>query len=386
MRNYLAEVLKYHDNPRTLTDFILNVENEYIDTKFLQDLHKVNNLGEGEWDTINHTIHTINNFTAAVEKAKSKQQIHYAEQEFTSMDWQCARLDSRWNNTLSVIMLRHPIERHLSEFFYSGPGSSLGLDAKKLFGDTNDKYKKRVQKKIIEELPGWLNESKAESRSMNWYFGRYYTDNFQLRSLAGCAHGSCLASKNLTREENSTLMRGLIDYLNVSGTRRNGACTMYFSEKVKIIEPCRSHGKSNKGKFKDLCPFGCDTPCRYPVSAWGPLGNDDLSRAIQALNGYDAIFLTETLDNDDQAAFLADIMGVPQNATFSLRSKNTKTKKSSEREKTHFYRDLLLNLTLNELYGRIHEENALEIALFQYAVKRNREMVEQWKEETGWIE
>lgn len=381
MRNYLAQALKYHDNPRSVADFIHNVNPEHINDQLFVDLKKVNNLGQDELDLINSTILTAN-LTHAVRDGDRKHQVHYAEQEFSAMDWQCSQVDPRWNSTLSVIMLRHPIERHLSEFFYSGPGSSLGLDAKKLFGDKNSQYKKRVRKKLVEELPNWLNETGGDKRSTNWYLGRYYTDNFQLRALAGCSYGDCMEQKNLTIDENTTILQGIEDSLNISYTKPNGACTMYFSEKVKIIEPCRSYSRSSKGKFKQLCPKGCDSPCRYPVAAWGPVEYADLSRAIQALESYDAIFLTETLDNDDQSAFLADIMGVPRNASFSLRSKNTNTKKSSEREKTHFYRDLLLNLTLDGLYERIHKENALELEFFDYAVDLNRQMIEQWKEES----
>lgn len=102
--------------------------------------------------------------------------------------------------------------------------------------------------------------------------------------------------------------------------------------------------------------------------------------------GFDLVFLTETLDHNNQAAFLADVMGVPRNAAFSLRKKNAKMRKSSEREKTHFYQDLLRNLTLEGLSWQIHEENELEIELFEYAVELNRKKVERWKEESGWNE
>jgi hypothetical protein len=232
------------------------------------------------------------------------------------------------------------------------------------------------------ELPRWLNDTQGDKRTTHWYFGRYYTDNFQLRALAGCSSGTCLPSKNLTVQEHATIQRGMETSINATSFSPNGACTMYFNDKIQIMDPCRFQEQSHK--LKTLCPDECDTPCRYPASAWGTLDWTDLDRAISALRGFDAVFLTETLDHDDQAAFLADVMGVPRNATFSLRKKNTKTRKSSEREKTHFYRDLLRNLTLDELSLRIHEENALEIELFEYAVELNRQMVERWKEESGW--
>ena len=78
-----------------------------------------------------------------------------------------------------------------------------------------------------------------------------------------------------------------------------------------------------------LCPNGCNGPCDYPVSAWGPLDQKDVSNAIQALDQYDAVFITETFANDDQAAFLADVMGVPHNASFSLMNQNENTEKKS---------------------------------------------------------
>jgi hypothetical protein len=384
MRYYLYQVLKYHDNPRAISDFIRNVNPEHINAQFWNNLAKVSNLGEVELQMVKSALRNLNSNKTANSMTNNRYQIHYAEQEFSAMDWQCSMVDPRWKNTLSVIVLRHPIERHLSEYFYSGPGSSLGLDVKKLYGDESDKYRNRVKNKLIEELPNWLNETGADRRSLGWYFGRYYTDNFQLRALAGCAHGECLHAKQLTDAENTTILEGLEDYLNVTSSPSNGACTMYFNEKVKIIEPCRSFGRTGKGKFQALCPRGCDSPCRYPVAAWGSVQRDDLTRAITALNSYDAVFLTETLDHDDQSALLADMMGVPQNASFSLGSKNTKTKKTNEREKTHFYRDLLLKLTLTQLYDQIHEENILEIELFDHAVELNQQLTRQWKEESGW--
>ena len=133
------------------------------------------------------------------------------------------------------------------------------------------------------------------------------------------------------------------------------------------------------------CPYGCDTPCFYPAPAWGPIGNTDLSRAIAALNSYDAVFLTESLDNDDQFDFLTDVMGLRHHATFSLKSRRTNIKKRNDREKTHFYRDLLMHLDLDYLHGRLQRENNLEIQLYEYAVKLNQQMIKYWKDERRWI-
>ncbi|KAL3786182.1 hypothetical protein HJC23_001258 [Cyclotella cryptica] len=388
LRNYLNQVLNYHNNPRTAADFIHSVPKEEIDDKFLLQLQRFPSVGAEDFQLMQETILLLNSTNATTTVPKSKNDIdrkqhavtiHYAEQEFSAMDWECRRLDPRWENTLSVILLRHPIERHLSEFFYSGPGSKMTLDTTKLYSNTQ--YRRGLRKMLQNELPTWLNDTHGDKRTMNWYLGRYYTDNFQLRALGGCASGACLDSKNLTVQEDMLIKQGMQMYFNVTSSSHNGACTMYFNSKVKIMDPCRFRDRSSK--MRNLCPNDCDTPCRYPVSAWGKVDRTDLDRAISALNGYDVVFLTETLDDDDQSSFLADVMGVPRNATFSLRKKNTNTPKSSEREKTHFYRDLLMNLTLDELSLRIHQENELEIELFEYAVELNRMMVERWKEESG---
>ena len=47
-------------------------------------------------------------------------QVHYIEHEFLPMDWKCPSIDPRWKESLRIIVLRHPIERHLSEYFFSG--------------------------------------------------------------------------------------------------------------------------------------------------------------------------------------------------------------------------------------------------------------------------
>lgn len=43
--------------------------------------------------------------------SNDKGEISYYEQESHAMDWRCPKVDDRWNDTLSIISLRHPIER-----------------------------------------------------------------------------------------------------------------------------------------------------------------------------------------------------------------------------------------------------------------------------------
>ncbi len=48
---------------------------------------------------------------ALAQQNSSSLSISYYEQESHAMDWRCPQVDDRWNDTLSIISLRHPIER-----------------------------------------------------------------------------------------------------------------------------------------------------------------------------------------------------------------------------------------------------------------------------------
>ena len=118
------------------------------------------------------------------------------------------------------------------------------------------------------------------------------------------------------------------------------------------------------------------------------MGRKDLERAVAALKSFDAVLLMEKLDDENQADFLSDIMGVPRDADFSLvkrsdMSHNTGVEKTSNREKTHFYRDLLVKLKLRSVYQALSEENKLENEFFRYAEKLNEMMINQWKGENS---
>ena len=112
-----------------------------------------------------------------------------------------------------------------------------------------------------------------------------------------------------------------------------------------------------------------------------------MRRAITVLKQFDAVLLTERMSNSDQANFLADIVGVPRDADFSLAKKdytsNLGVEKSNEREKLFFYRDLLQNLGLRHVSTMLRRENKWEIRFFEYAEQLNKMMIDKWKEETG---
>ena len=91
-------------------------------------------------------------------------QVHYIEHEFLPMDWKCPSIDPRWKESLRIIVLRHPIERHLSEYFFSGipmHGKKwttaleyFPIDKSKLY--VNKTYTDGMANFLSEHLPNWL--------------------------------------------------------------------------------------------------------------------------------------------------------------------------------------------------------------------------------------
>jgi hypothetical protein len=92
LRTYIRNVFEYHGLSRDVADY--------------ENMRKV--------------ATTYNQTNTNTTGLSSKYDISYVEQEYFPLDWQCSRIDPRWQESLSIIVLRHPIERHLSEFFFSG--------------------------------------------------------------------------------------------------------------------------------------------------------------------------------------------------------------------------------------------------------------------------
>eukprot|EP00578_Thalassiosira_sp_NH16_P023186 CAMPEP_0181092186 /NCGR_PEP_ID=MMETSP1071-20121207/8792_1 /TAXON_ID=35127 /ORGANISM="Thalassiosira sp., Strain NH16" /LENGTH=346 /DNA_ID=CAMNT_0023174365 /DNA_START=777 /DNA_END=1817 /DNA_ORIENTATION=+ len=338
------------------------------------------------------------------------------------MDWQCRGIDPRFNNSLSIVVIRHPIEQHLSEFFYSGPPATSTFDGIKYNPRNRNIHQKRLHINrtklhvngtytdmlsdfLEENLQAWMRKDRDEHypRIFKWYFYQRYIDNYQVRALAGCASGDdkCLLHRNVTDGQRTKIDRGYpINVHNIIAhdttptptttttekevTTINSVCTMHPFYIPKMMDICTS--KSNPNVCQE-----CDGPCFYPATAWGNLTRADVSRAIHALEGFDLVLITETMDDADQLSMLADVMGVPRNITsmsssssFEQKLGNVNTVKQSKREKLHYYRDLISRLTSPELIDSMMEENELEIELYDYAVRLNKLMTDRWKGEINW--
>mmetsp|Transcript_15921 Transcript_15921/g.30247 ORF Transcript_15921/g.30247 Transcript_15921/m.30247 type:complete len:446 (-) Transcript_15921:60-1397(-) len=302
--------------------------------------------------------------------------VYFVEQEFSTMDYKCPIIDPRWNNSLRIITLRHPIERHISEFFFSGPGHQFPIKRDQLY--VNQTYTKELSEYLNQNVPLWMERDgggKGMEGKFEMLFGRFYVDNFQLRALAGCSSRECLEEKNFTDEN-------ILKYIqNFHPSVKSYAtpvpkCTNFIQVQrtTNLLEMCSK-------MQKDDCSNGCDGPCFYPSVAWGEMKTKDIERAFEALKAYDVVLLMETFDEEDQSAWLSDVMGVPRDANFALHKKhasNSVVQKSNKREKTHFYRDMFSKLAPNALM-KLEAENEFEIKFFERALEVNKKKTELWK-------
>ncbi|KAL3781785.1 hypothetical protein HJC23_009215 [Cyclotella cryptica] len=343
-----------------------------------------------------HGVNCTRDDYGSIKKRGKVPEILYVEHEFQTMDSECPLHDPRWERSLRVVTLRHPIERHMSEFFFSGPGTKFYIDRQQLY--TNETYTKQLSTFLNEQVPLWIKQEgggktfldrygEMDGR-LNMYFGRFYTNNFQLRAMAGCSSSDCLQRRhagNLTPkfEEEMAKLHPLRNKNTTMYSTSVPLCTQYFHKDHGLYDPCA------KGRMQqDECKLGCDGPCFYPSVAWGPLDRSDVARALSALEAFDIVLLTETFDDPDQSAFLADVLGVPRDAEFALTNHNVTNyvvQKRNKHEKTHFYRDLLAKLSPRSL-EMLMVESELEVELYERAVEVNSRMTKEWKRETNWKE
>mmetsp|Transcript_20664 Transcript_20664/g.44855 ORF Transcript_20664/g.44855 Transcript_20664/m.44855 type:complete len:776 (+) Transcript_20664:74-2401(+) len=268
---------------------------------------------------------------------------------------------------------------------------------------TNQTYTDELATFVREQFPLWTEENganpiektirsrtrrakKASGRktmlSPKSTFGRHYTDNFQLRSLAGCSSADCSIGDDdddIHHDEATTTTQSRQLDIPIQNTIN---CTMYFVTSTKLFETC------HKNRVKSQCPNGCDGPCSYPAAPplGGPtaLSSRHLTRAKRALASFDAVLLTDQLGEERQSDFLSDLFDTPRDARYSLKNHkeaNAVVVKGERRDKVRFYRDLLMRLNLNGLYKKVREENELEIELYRYASELNEGMMERWEKE-----
>lgn len=289
--------------------------------------------------------------------------VTYYEQEAYAMDWQCPKHDARrWRDSLSVIALRHPVERHLSEFFYSGPGR---------FGRLNELHKEgnygdgEFAHLLHIELPKWMEEGMVVTRKRGC-LRRHFSDEFQVRAL----------SAELTPDGIGPLP--------------------YYHPKPE----CSVHTLAKNGTFArnaqcGNCDIFCDGPCSYGdhwrggIRGGHTVTEESLERAKTVLRSFDIVLITETMSGEDAVLMMADVTGVPlDNGGISLRrdEKNIGLHASDRatatvEQRLTYYQSILKEAEAADMLELIEKHSQYEMLLYDEAIRLNKKIIEQWKEE-----
>lgn len=288
--------------------------------------------------------------------------VTYYEQEAYAMDWKCPKHDAqRWRDSLSVVALRNPIERHLSEFFYSGPGRFGRL--KELHKEQN--YNDGEFAKLLRiKLPNWIEEGMAVTRKRGC-LRRHFSDEFQVRALSGELSGNDKGPLPYYQPRQDCSVHILIN-----GTFVNNA-------------QCGN------------CNIFCDGPCSYGnhwrggIRGGREVTDESLAKAKSVLRNFDVVLITEMMSEDNTVQMMADITGVPlgnKNNGASLLIDEKKVRSSGQamatvEQKMTYYQSILKEAEADDMLKLIERHSQYEILLYEEATQINREIVAQWTEE-----
>jgi hypothetical protein len=129
-------------------------------------------------------------------------------------------------------------------------------------------------------------------------------------------------------------------------------------------------------------------PCSYGSARYGgaqPNHNvtlESLQRAKAALKEFDVMLLTETLSEPEQAAMVADMLGVPESvATLAKQRANAKTDVTTAKSAVFKGYGDMLNRNAPDLYELLRSTSELDMKLYEHAVEVNRANTERWRRE-----
>ena len=286
--------------------------------------------------------------------------VTYYEQEAYAMDWQCPKHDARrWRDSLSVIALRHPVERHLSEFFYSGPGRLGRLNELHKEGNYGDGEFARL---LRIELPKWMEEGMVVTRKRGC-LRRHFSDEFQVRAL----------SAELTPDGTGPLP--------------------YYHPKPECSVHRLANGTFEKNAQCGNCNIFCDGPCSYGdhwrggIRGGHTVTEESLERAKTVLGSFDIVLITETMSGEDAVLMMADVTGVPlDNGSIRRDEKNIGLHASDRatataEQRLTYYQSILKEAEAADMLELIEKHSQYEMLLYDEAIRLNQKIIEQWKEE-----
>jgi hypothetical protein len=247
-------------------------------------------------------------------------------QEWSAMPWECPFEDALWNQSINVIVLRDPIERQLSEFFYSGKGSSNGtMNRLGKAVKTDARHEKAAVALMKELVPIWMEQGRNEAPTRN------FNANYQTKMISGITP---------RKPENMTDRKFIW---------RKGPC---------------SYGRGTYGGARP----------NHNVTL------ESLQRAKAALKEFDLVLLTETLSKPEQAAMVADIVRVPESVmTLEKGRANTRTDVTTTKNAAFKGYADMLKRNAPEVYELLRSTSELDIELYEHAVEVNRAKTERWR-------
>lgn len=216
-------------------------------------------------------------------------------------------------------------------------------------------YSMEFAEEIRKTLPQWIEEGINTTKQLGCV-GRHFTENFQTQALGG--ETDSLPTPYNGKPETTCFKKCLRNKCTSRGC--DGPCSYGNS-------PCRHSGKLSRGGV-----------------AMGVKPTDKVQnqRAMQVLESFDVVLLTETFDELEQAEFVADVFNVPLvNASLAnMKKLNVRIDRSTAKGKYNTYQDVLRK-TAPELIELVASHSSFEMELYQHAVKLNTEGIRRWREE-----
>ena len=255
----------------------------------------------------------------------------YSEQEFEALDWRGCPQHPRWNQTLRITCLRNPLERHMSDFYYSAtkqqstpPSMQRLLELYKKGSYTLEFYN-LTQRFMMQ----WIVDGIAETQASGKFY-RYFSDELQVRAFSG--------DEEVPR-----------NHLN-GGSRRHNHC----DEIYRIVDPRTSKSSG------------------LPVNH--ALSDEALRRAKTLLREFDLVLITERLADARHNEMVARALNVPTSVASLAQTKERVMPGARHRSR------LIEGLEVHapHLMELLRHHSQYEQELYEYALELNDELLRQW--------
>ena len=129
------------------------------------------------------------------------------------------------NRTLSIIVMRNPLERHISEFFYNGPGNKGELATLYRQGRKAHKFADRFFDLVQQKLPGWVETGLKITQTHKSALTRSFVNHYQTVALAGKTDSVPSRPSTVTKCQNKYFLNR-VHFLSSPCVRRKHVSTI----------------------------------------------------------------------------------------------------------------------------------------------------------------